>query len=156
LKPSQIEAQIDSAELQLGYTTVRAPIAGRAGRTQVTEGALVSSSGATLMTRIEQLDPVYVTVAQASSQVLRVRRPIADGTIELDENGRTKVQLFFGDRTPYSELGYVDFQDFSVNETTGTINFRAEFPNPDQILLPGEFVHAQFYVGERHDGISVP
>ncbi|GHB02072.1 MexE family multidrug efflux RND transporter periplasmic adaptor subunit [Algimonas arctica] len=153
---AQIEAQIEAANLQLGYTVVRAPISGRARRAQVTEGALVSASGATLMTRIEQLDPVYVTVAQASSDVLKVRRAIADGTIDLDENGKTKVQLYFGDGTPYSESGYVDFLDFSVNETTGTVNLRAEFPNPDQILLPGEFVHAEFFVGTRLDGISVP
>lgn len=152
----QIKAQIDSANLQVGYTTVRAPIAGRARRANVTEGALVSAGEATLMTQIEQLDPVYVTVAQASSKVLEIRRAIADGTIEVDENGQTKVELFFGDGTPYSEPGYVDFLDFSVNETTGTVNLRAEFPNPDNILLPGEFVHARFYVGSRRNGLSVP
>jgi membrane fusion protein (multidrug efflux system) len=152
----QIKAQIDAANLQVGYTTVRAPIAGRARRANVTEGALVSASEATLMTQIEQLDPVYVTVAQASSKVLEIRRAIADGTIQLDENGQTKVELFFGDGTPYSEPGYVDFLDFSVNETTGTVNLRAEFPNPDNILLPGEFVHARFYVGSRRNGLSVP
>ena len=152
----QIKAQIDSANLQVGYTTVRAPIAGRARRANVTEGALVSAGEATLMTQIEQLDPVYVTVAQSSSKVLEVRRAIADGTIEVDENGRTKVELFFGDGTPYSEPGYVDFLDFSVNQTTGTVNLRAEFPNPDNILLPGEFVHARFYVGSRRNGLSVP
>lgn len=152
----QIKAQIDSANLQVGYTTVRAPIAGRARRANVTEGALVSAGEATLMTQIEQLDPVYVTVAQSSSKVLEIRRAIADGTIEVDENGQTKVELFFGDGSPYSEPGYVDFLDFSVNETTGTVNLRAEFPNPDNILLPGEFVHARFYVGSRRDGLSVP
>jgi len=152
----QIKAQIDSANLQVGYTTVRAPIAGRARRANVTEGALVSAGEATLMTQIEQLDPVYVTVAQSSSKVLEVRRAISDGTIEVDENGQTRVELFFGDGTPYSEPGYVDFLDFSVNETTGTVNLRAEFPNPDNILLPGEFVHARFYVGSRRNGLSVP
>lgn len=152
----QIKAQIDSANLQVGYTTVRAPIAGRARRANVTEGALVSAGEATLMTQIEQLDPVYVTVAQSSSKVLEIRRAIADGTIEVNENGQTKVELFFGDGSPYSEPGYVDFLDFSVNETTGTVNLRAEFPNPDNILLPGEFVHARFYVGSRRDGLSVP
>lgn len=153
---TQIKAQIDSANLQVGYTTVRAPIAGRARRATVTEGALVSAVEATLMTKIEQLDPVYVTVAQASSKVLEVRRAISNGTIEVDENGQTKVELFFGDGTPYSQPGYVDFLDFSVNESTGTINLRAEFPNPENILLPGQFVHARFYVGSRKNGISVP
>ena len=153
---AQIKAQIDSANLQLEYTTVRAPIAGRARRALVTEGALVSANEATLMTQIEQLDPVYVTVAQASSEILQIRRAISDGTIELNENGQTKVELFFADGTPYSESGYVDFLDFSVNETTGTVNLRAEFPNPDNILLPGEFVRARFYVGSRRNGLSVP
>ena len=153
---AQFKAQLDAASLQLGYTTVRAPIAGRASRAEVTEGALVSGAEATLMTRIEQLSPVYVTFAQSSSKVMDVRRKISSGEIELDESGRTEVQLTFEDGTEYPIPGYIDFLDFSVNETTGTVNLRAEFANPDRVLLPGEFVRARVFAGQIKGGIAVP
>lgn len=153
---AQIRAQLESASLQLGYTTVRAPIAGRAGRAQVTEGALVSQAEGTLMTRIEQISPVYVSFAQAASDVLKLRRAIAAGDIDLDENDRVEVRLTFSDGTEYPVLGYIDFLAFSVDEQTGTVELRAEFPNPQRLLLPGEFVRAQIYAGEVQNGLTVP
>ncbi|MBX7460864.1 efflux RND transporter periplasmic adaptor subunit [Qipengyuania huizhouensis] len=153
---AQIRAQLESASLQLGYTTVRAPIAGRAGRAQVTEGALVSQAEGTLMTRIEQISPVYVSFAQAASEVLKLRRAIAAGDIDLDENDRVEVRLTFSDGTEYPVLGYIDFLAFSVDEQTGTVELRAEFPNPQRLLLPGEFVRAQIYAGEVQNGLTVP
>ena len=153
---AQIRAQLESASLQLGYTTVRAPIAGRAGRAQVTEGALVSQAEGTLMTRIEQISPVYVSFAQAASEVLKLRRAIAAGDIDLDENDRVEVRLTFSDGTEYPVRGYIDFLAFSVDEQTGTVELRAEFPNPQRLLLPGEFVRAQIYAGEVQNGLTVP
>ena len=153
---AQIRAQLESASLQLGYTTVRAPIAGRAGRAQVTEGALVSQAEGTLMTRIEQISPVYVSFAQAASEVLKLRRAIAAGDIDLDENDRVEVRLTFTDGTEYPIPGYIDFLAFSVDEQTGTVELRAEFPNPQRLLLPGEFVRAQIYAGEVQNGLTVP
>jgi len=153
---AQIRAQLESASLQLGYTTVRAPIAGRAGRAQITEGALVSQPEGTLMTRIEQISPVYVSFAQAASEVLRLRRAIAAGEIDLDENDRVEVRLTFSDGTEYPIPGYIDFLAFSVDQQTGTVELRAEFPNPQRLLLPGEFVRAQIYAGEIQDGLTVP
>lgn len=153
---AQIRAQLESASLQLGYTTVRAPIAGRAGRAQVTEGALVSQAEGTLMTRIEQISPVYVSFAQAASEVLKLRRAIAAGDIDLDENDQVEVRLTFTDGTEYPVPGYIDFLAFSVDEQTGTVELRAEFPNPQRLLLPGEFVRAQIYAGEVQNGLTVP
>ncbi|WP_435200484.1 efflux RND transporter periplasmic adaptor subunit [Qipengyuania sp. 902] len=153
---AQIRAQLESASLQLGYTTVRAPIGGRAGRAQITEGALVSQPEGTLMTRIEQISPVYVSFAQAASEVLRLRRAIAAGEIELDENDRVEVRLTFSDGTEYPIPGYIDFLAFSVDQQTGTVELRAEFPNPQRLLLPGEFVRAQIYAGEIQNGLTVP
>lgn len=153
---AQIRAQLESASLQLGYTTVRAPISGRAGRAQVTEGALVSQAEGTLMTRIEQISPVYVSFAQAASEVLKLRRAIAAGEIDLDENNRVEVRLTFSDGTAYQISGYIDFLAFSVDEQTGTVELRAEFPNPQRLLLPGEFVRAQIYAGEVQNGLTVP
>ena len=153
---AQIRAQLESSSLQLGYTTVRAPISGRAGRAQVTEGALVSQGEGTLMTRIEQISPVYVSFAQAASEVLKLRRAITGGQVDLDDNDRVEVRLTFSDGTEYPIPGYIDFLAFSVDQETGTVELRAEFPNPDRLLLPGEFVRAQIYAGQVPDGLVVP
>ncbi len=153
---AQISAQLDAASLQLGYTTVRAPISGRAGRAQVTEGALVSQAEGTLITRIEQISPVYVSFAQAASDMLKLRRAVAAGEIELPENDRVEVRLTFSEGTEYPVPGYIDFLAYSVEEQTGTVEVRAEFPNPEGLLLPGEFVRAQIYAGTLQNGIMVP
>ncbi|RIV85682.1 efflux RND transporter periplasmic adaptor subunit [Aurantiacibacter zhengii] len=153
---AQIRAQLDAASLQLGYTTVRAPIAGRAGRAQISQGALVSQAEGTLLTTIEQISPVYVSFAQAASEVLRLRRAIAAGEIDLDENDQVEVRLTFSDGTAYPVPGYIDFLAFSVDQETGTVELRAEFPNPERLLLPGEFVRAQIYAGEVQNGLTVP
>lgn len=153
---AQIRAQLEAASLQLGYTTVRAPIAGRAGRAQVTEGALVSQPEGTLMTRIEQISPVYVSFAQSASEVLALRRAVAAGEIELDENDRVEVRLTFSDGTEYPVPGHIDFRGFSVDQQTGTVELRAEFANPSGLLLPGEFVRAQIFAGQVSQGIAVP
>lgn len=153
---AQIRAQLESASLQLGYTTVRAPIAGRAGRALVTEGALVSQAEGTMMTQIEQISPVYVSFAQSASEVLAIRRAIAAGELDLGEDDRVEVRLTFTDGTEYPIPGYIDFLAFSVDEDTGTVELRAEFPNPTGLLLPGEFVRAQIYAGQVTSGIAVP
>jgi len=153
---AQIRAQLEASSLQLGYTTVRAPIAGRAGRAQVTEGALVSQPEGTLMARIEQISPVYVSFAQSASEVLALRRAVAAGEIELDENDRVEVRLTFSDGTEYPILGHIDFRGFSVDQQTGTVELRAEFANPSGLLLPGEFVRAQIFAGQVSQGIAVP
>lgn len=153
---AQLRAQLEAASLQLGYTTVRAPISGRAGRALVTEGALVSQPEGTLLTRIEQVSPVYVNFAQSASEVLALRRAVAAGEIELDEGDRVEVTLTFSDGTDYPVTGYIDFYALSVDEQTGTVELRAEFPNPAGLLLPGEFVRAKIFAGEVQQGIAVP
>ncbi len=153
---AQIRAQLEASSLQLGYTTVRAPIAGRVGRAQVTEGALVSQAEGTLMTRIEQISPVYVSFAQAASEVLRIRRAMAAGELDLDENDRVEVRLTFSDGTEYPIPGFIDFLAYSVDQQTGTVELRAEFPNPQSLLLPGEFVRARIFAGSVQNGLTVP
>ena len=153
---AEIRAQLEAASLQLNYTTVRAPIAGRAGRAEITEGALVSQAEGTLMTRIEQTAPVYVNFAQAASEVLAIRRAISAGDIVLGADDRIEVRLSFTDGSEYPNPGYINFLAFSVDEETGTVGLRAEFPNPTGALLPGEFVRAKLFVGELKQGILVP
>jgi membrane fusion protein (multidrug efflux system) len=153
---AEIQAQLRSAELQLGYTTVRAPIAGRVSRAQVTEGALVSQAEGTLLTRIEQMSPVYVSFAQSASEITRLRRAMDAGEIVLPAGSPVEVRLLLADGTEYQIPGVVNFLDQSVDPTTGTVALRAEFPNPDSLLLPGEFVRARVIAGQIAKGIAVP
>ena len=153
---AQIEAQLRASSLQLGYTTVRAPISGRAGRAAVTEGALVSQPEGTLMTRIEQISPIYVSFAQSATDVLKLRRAIANGELDLSPGDAVEVRLLFADGTEYDLPGVIEFLDFSVDESTGTVQLRAEFPNPDGLLLSGEFVNARIYAGKVSNVVAIP
>ena len=150
------QASVDRAKLDLDYTTVTAPIAGRAGRAQVTEGALVSASQATLMATIEQVDPIYVNFSQSSSDVLAIRQQIASGEISGLNVGRVHVKLLLEDGTAYGPEGTIDFLDTSVDESTGTVSLRAEIANRQGLLLPGQFVRARLTGGVRKGGIMVP
>ncbi|WP_380873458.1 MexX family efflux pump subunit [Sphingomonas sp. DBB INV C78] len=149
-------AALDRAKLDLNYTLVTSPIAGRAGRAQVTEGALVSAASATLMTTVEQLDPVYVNFSQSSSELLQVRRRMATGEIKAANLDRVRVTLILEDGTVYAPAGHLDFLDMSVDESTGTVSLRAEFPNKQRLLLPGQFVRARVEAGINSNGILVP
>lgn len=152
----QAKAQLASARLSLGYATVAAPITGRVGRALVTEGALVSGGSGTLLTTIEQIDQVYVNFSQSSSNMLAVRREIESGKLAVPDLGRVEVQLVLEDGAPYSEIGHLDFLDFSIDQKTGTAAIRAAFPNTQQFLLPGQFVRARIRVGDRADAVLVP
>jgi len=153
---AQQRAQVESARLNLGYATVTAPIAGRAGRAEITEGALVSATGATLMTTIEQLDPIYVNLSQSSSEYLALRRDISAGTLKFPQLNKVTVNLLLEDGSKYVEIGHLDFLGLSIDENTGTAAMRAEFPNPERTLLPGQFVRAEINAGVRPNGIVLP
>lgn len=153
---AQLRAELRAAGLQLGYTTVRSPISGRAGRAQVTEGALVSQTEGTLLTTVEQIDRVYVTFNQSATELLRLQRAMAEGEIDLPSRDAIDVQIMFPDGTAYPIAGKVDFLAVSVQETTGTVEVRAEVPNPRSQLLPGEFVRGRIAVGTRKNAVTVP
>lgn len=153
---AQTEAQLESARLNLSYTSVTAPIDGRAGRAQVTEGALVSASAATLLTTIEQLDPIFVNFSQSSAYLLSIRREMAAGTLKVPELGKVPVTLLLEDGSPYGHPGHLDFLDLSIDQATGTAAVRAEFENPERILLPGQFVRARIEVGIRPNSFLIP
>lgn len=153
---SQAEAAVETAELNLGYTRVESPIDGVAGRAEVTVGALVSAANGTLLTRVEQFDPVYVNFSQSSSDLLSLRAQIASGALEMPEKGKVPVQLELENGEPYPHTGFVDFLAMSIDRATGTVAVRAQVPNPDRLLLPGQFVEAQVEVGTRPASILLP
>jgi membrane fusion protein, multidrug efflux system len=145
-----------TAGLTLGYATVTAPISGRVGRALVTEGALVGQGEATPMAVVQTLDPIYVTITQSSADVLRLRKALAEGKLKSSGNGAARVTLVTEDGQPYARAGRLLFSDVTVDESTGAITMRAEFPNPDRTLLPGMYVRARLEQAVNESGIAVP
>jgi membrane fusion protein (multidrug efflux system) len=153
---AQRRAELAAARLSLGYTTVTAPIAGRAGRAEVTEGALVSGGAATLLTRIEQIDPIYANFSQSSSDVLALRARIASGAVTAPATRAVPVRLVLEDGTAYRIIGKLNFVDLAFDEATGTAALRAEFPNPQRTLVPGQFVRVRVEAGVQKQGLRLP
>jgi membrane fusion protein (multidrug efflux system) len=149
-------AQVATARLAVSYANVTAPISGRASRADVTEGALVSAANATLLTRIEQLDQVYVNFSQSSGELLKLRQDIAAGRVKLPSFNSLNVRLKMEDGSTYPLTGKLDFLDLAVDEATGSVSLRAKMPNPQRLLLPGQFVTAMVEAGTRDDGLTVP
>lgn len=149
------KASLDSAQINLAYTRVTAPISGRIGKSTVTEGALVSNGQSTALTTIQQLDPIYVDVTQSSNDFLRLKKEMEDGTLE-QSNGKANVRLLLENGTEYAQKGTLEFSDVTVDETTGSITLRAVFPNPQHNLLPGMFVRARLDSGINNNAILVP
>lgn len=145
-----------TAQLNLGYATVTAPISGRIGRAQVTEGALVGQGEATPLATIQQIDPVYVTLTQSSTDFLRLQRAMASGQLKSAGKDRAKVTLVTDDGRAYGQPGKLLFSDLSVDESTGAITLRAEFPNPERLLLPGMYARARVEQAVDEQAIVVP
>lgn len=150
------KAAIETAELNLGYATVTAPIDGRIGRTLVTEGALVSQTEATPMAIIQQTDPVYANLTQSSTELLDLQRAFASGRLQRLPSGEVKVILITEDGHEYPHSGRLLFQDISVDPSTGAVIVRAEIPNPDHVLLPGMYVRARLQQTAATPTITVP
>jgi len=152
----QAQAAVDRAEINLRYTKVLAPISGRIGRSNVTEGALVTNGQATALSVVQQLDPIYVDVTQASSSLLRLRRELANGALQSAGTNAAQVSLVLEDGTRYPETGRLEFSEVAVDQGTGSVTLRAVFPNPRHELLPGMFVHARLREGVKTDALLVP
>jgi membrane fusion protein (multidrug efflux system) len=150
------KAMVQQATLNLGYTSVVSPIVGRIGISQVTPGAYVQVSQATLMTTVQQLDPIYVDLNQSSLQGLQLRRDIASGRIKVDGANGAKVTLFLEDGSQYPLAGNLQFTDVTVDQGTGSVTVRAVFPNADLVLLPGMFVRARIEQGVNNQAMLVP
>lgn len=155
-KRLQAEASLKSAQIDLRYTKVLAPISGRIGRSAVTEGALVNSGQTNAMATIQQLDPIYVDVTQSTAELLKLRRELESGQLQRAGDNAASVQLVLEDGTLYKQEGRLEFSEVAVDETTGSVTLRAIFPNPDHTLLPGMFVHARLKAGVNANAILAP
>lgn len=150
-------AAVTTAQINLGYASVTAPIAGRIGRALVTEGALVGQGEATQLALVQQIDPMYVNFTQSTTEVLRLRKAIEAG--RLQRSGATDaatVQVVLEDGSLYSAKGRLLFSDLTVDATSGQITLRAEVPNPDGLLLPGTYVRVRLQQAQADNAVLLP
>lgn len=161
LKQAQAEvaaarAALDKAKIDLDYTRLKSPIAGRIGRSTVTAGALVTANQAQALATVQQLDPIYVDLTQSSAEMLRLRNEIASGRVKTGARGEVPVTLILEDGSEYAAEGRLALSEVTVDEGTGSVTLRAQFPNADGVLLPGMYVRARLPQGTRSDAILVP
>jgi len=147
------QADVETARLNLGYATVKAPISGRIGRALVTEGALVGQGDATLMARIQQLDPIYVDFTQSAADALRLRQALKDGALAAGDQQALTARV---EGTDYERPGALMFTDVAVDRGTGQVTLRGRFDNADGILLPGMYVRVRTPQGTDNRAILVP
>jgi membrane fusion protein (multidrug efflux system) len=152
----QAEATLRTAQINVRYTKVLAPISGRISRSAVTEGALVTNGQTNALATIQQLDPIYVDVTQSSTSMLKLRRALASGQLQKTGENAAKIKLTLEDGSEYAQDGTLEFSEVSVDQTTGSVTLRAKFPNPDHQLLPGMFVHARLQTGVAAQALLVP
>jgi membrane fusion protein (multidrug efflux system) len=150
------KAAVEAAQIDLGYTRVTAPISGRIGRSNVTEGALVTAYQPTYLATIQQLDPIYVDVTQSTTELLRLQRSLETGKLSAGGKNHKKVRLILEDETPYPLEGTLQFRDVTVDPATGSCTLRIVVPNPNHLLLPGMFVRAIVPEGVAEEAILVP
>lgn len=149
-------ANVETARINLGYANVTAPIAGRAGQQQVTEGALVGNGSATLLTTIEQIDPLYVNFTLSVDALEQMRQAQQSGKVTLAGQDKASVRIAMSDGSAYAEPGVVDFSAATVNPATGSVDLRATVPNPQHKLLPGMYVTLQANLGQQHEVFLIP
>ncbi|MCC2595498.1 efflux RND transporter periplasmic adaptor subunit [Pusillimonas sp. MFBS29] len=150
------KAALQGADINLGYTKVTSPIDGRIGRSMVTEGALVSAAEATQMAVVQQLDKVYIDVTRSTTELAELRRALADGVLTQTGDGSPVVHALLEDGSTYDHAGKLLFSGVTVDPGTGQVSLRAEFPNPDQILLPGMYVRVRIPQGVDDKALKVP
>jgi membrane fusion protein (multidrug efflux system) len=144
-------ATVESSSINLGYATVRSPVSGRAGKAQVTEGALVGEGDTTLLTTVEQIDPIYANFSIGVAERTEIQRLAQGGS-----NAGREVQVLLADGSVYPHPGVLDFSGDMVDPATGAIALRAVVPNPDHALLPGTFVTLKATLGEQRAAYLVP
>jgi len=150
------KAMARTARINLGYTRITAPVSGRIGKSNVTEGALVTAQQPAPLSIIQQLDPVYVDVPQSTTELLRLKRSLEGGSLNQGGANQKKVKLLLEDGSAYPSAGALQFQDVTVDPSTASVILRVVFPNPNNVLLPGMFVRAVVQEGVKEGAILIP
>lgn len=150
------QAQLKTAQINLDYSKVSSPINGQIGKSNVTAGALVSANQVTALATVTQLDPIYVDLTQSSSELTRLKKAIANGELDKDMALHSKVELKMEDGSAYPHKGNLQFSEVTVDPSTGSVTLRAEFPNPEKLLLPGMYVRAVIVEGVKANAILAP
>src|ERR1700761_1157543 len=152
----QALANEQSAQINVGYTTVTAPISGRIGRSAFTQGALVTSDQTTALATIQQLDPIYVDINQSSAELVALKLAMEGGHLNDQGPADARVTLQLDNGASYNQTGKLQFSEVTVDPSTGAVTLRAIFPNPSGILLPGMFVRATIIEGVQNNAILAP
>ncbi|MCX7033070.1 MAG: efflux RND transporter periplasmic adaptor subunit [Arenimonas sp.] len=147
-------ADLQSTEVTLGYALITAPISGRIGKSSVTQGALVTANQEQALATIQQLDPIYIDLAQSSTELLALRKEMAAGTLEQADG--VPVKILLEDGSAYGQDGRLEFADVTVDPTTGSFSLRVRVPNAENFLLPGMYVRAVVDMGQRPNGVLAP
>ncbi len=147
---------LNAAQVNLGFTRIRAPISGRIGRSLFTPGALVQTGQAGALATIQRLDQVYVDITQSAADLLSLRAAMSGGGLSQPAPDSAQVQLVLPNGEVYPEQGVLRFADVTVDPTTGAVILRATFPNPNNVLLPGLYVRARVIEGVRQQGLLAP
>ena len=152
------QAEVQSRQIDLDYTTVKAPITGMTSKESVSEGSLIVAGdpSASLLTQITQLDPIFVNFAYPDAEAERLRRELSEGSLVPPSSGKLSIEVYFGDGSAYPTAGEVDFTDSLIDRGTGTVSARGVVPNPEQELLPGQFVRVKVKGLTRPNAITVP
>ena len=150
------KAQLKTAQINLNYSKVVSPISGQIGKSSVTAGALVNANQATALATVTQLDPIYIDLTQSSSELTRLKKAIANGELDKDLAIHSAVELKMEDGSAYPHKGTLQFSEVTVDPSTGSVTLRAEFPNPEKLLLPGMYVRAVIVEGVKANAILVP
>src|SRR6185312_12879519 len=149
-------ANVENAKISLGYATVTAPISGRAGRANVTQGALVSPTDPNPLTTVQVIGPIYANFSEPMAEVERLRKSEKSGDLKLTAPDQAQVEIVLPDGSVYAHTGSLDFTDLAVDPATGAVDLRALVPNPDHVLLPGMFVTVRLTLATLHDAFLFP
>jgi membrane fusion protein (multidrug efflux system) len=149
-------AALETARINLGYTRIVAPIAGRTATSSYTEGALVTAEQDNPLTTVQQYSPMYVDLTQPAAAVMKLRAQLASGALRSADAHSASVRLLLEDGSYYAHEGRLEFTGVTVSEGTGTLTLRAVFPNPDGVLLPGMFVRAVLAQAVDESALLVP
>lgn len=150
------QAALASAQINLKYTRIVSPIAGRTGLSSVNAGALVTANQPGVLTTVSQLDPMFVDITQSSSELLALKRDLAAGRFERVGNDAVRISIALEDGSTYAHAGRLQFSGVQVNPSTGAVTLRAVVPNPDGVLMPGMFVQTQLPTGVSSEALLVP